>query len=191
MDWKSELITKIVKGYKASPVLPNLELAEWRRVTLSGEWISVDPILVGPVGFLGRSGWYSVSPFRLVSGEVIFVNCGWMDQRNEASLVIGKEKKLIGVLRKPKPVGLFSPANDREKNQWLHIAPKEFAAARNLVNVAPYWVELTQKNKASPNLIPLGSLRLPPNNHLQYAITWFSFAAIATIFGILFWIKNK
>ncbi|MBB44179.1 MAG: hypothetical protein CMM44_10505 [Rhodospirillaceae bacterium] len=191
MSWKTELITNIVKGFEATPVVPNSNLAEWRRVALSGQWLSVDPIFVGPISLSGRLGWYSVSAFRLVSGKVIFVNRGWVDQKNKASLVNGEKTNLIGVLRRPKTSGLFLPTNDQEKKQWLRILPKEFALARDLVDVAPYWVELTQINKENSNLFVLGGLRLPPNNHLQYAITWFAFALISCIFGILFWIKNE
>ena len=71
---------------------------------------------------------------------------------------------------------MFTPADDLKENTWYLRDIKAMAAAHHWNNVAPFYVEME-----SP--VPAGGLPKPgrlvvnlPDNHLQYAITWFGLA---------------
>ncbi len=58
-------------------------------------------------------------------------------------------------------------------------------AADGLANVAPFYIDADAT--PNPGGWPKGAVTLPalPNNHLQYAITWFSLAAAALVIYFL------
>ncbi len=84
--------------------------------------------------------------------------------------------EITGVLRWPEPPGLFTPAGDPVRNIWFSRDSRAMAAAKNVADAAPFYVEME-----SP--VPPGSLPHPgrvqpslPNNHFQYALTWLGLA---------------
>jgi len=188
--WKEALIADMVAGHEAASVAPGPRVSEWARVRLSGEWLAVDPVIIGPVVLSGRTGWYVVSPLVLTTGDMIFVNRGWLADRNLAKRAVGKVEGMVGVLRRPGPLGMFSPPNEPAKNQWFRVTPAELAKALGITNAAPYWVDAMVVSGGA-GLTPVGTLRLPPNNHLQYAVTWYAFALTAAVIGVIFWVRNK
>ena len=74
--------------------------------------------------------------------------------------------------------GLFTPAGDPARNIWFARDSAAIAAAKDVADAAPFFVEME-----SP--VPPGGLPHPgpvqpslPNNHLQYALTWLGLAAV-------------
>ena len=90
---------------------------------------------------------------------------------------------IVGVLRWPEARGLFTPADDVAGNVWYLRDPKAMAAAKKWDAAAPFYID-----QEAP--VPTGGLPLPgklavalPDNHLQYAITWFGLAlALAGVY---------
>ena len=78
----------------------------------------------------------------------------------------------------------FTPADDAAHNLWFTRDPAAIAAAKGLgqagrdVQVAPFYVE--QETPVPPGGLPQpGKLMVSlPDNHLQYALTWFGLAAV-------------
>jgi surfeit locus 1 family protein len=79
-------------------------------------------------------------------------------------------------MRWPETRGLFTPADDPKSNVWYLRDPKAIAEAKKWASVAPFYIE--QEQPAPPGGLPLpGKLAVNlPDNHLQYAITWFGLA---------------
>jgi surfeit locus 1 family protein len=138
----------------------------------------------------GGPGYLVVTPFHLAGGGTILVNRGFTPQRlkEAASRLSGQvegEAEITGLFRAPEPRNAFSGKDDPARNIFFVRDPAELAAAKGLGQVAPYLIDLR-----SPE--PPGGLPVPGvtqvdirNNHLQYAITWWSLAAIlAAIFLI-------
>src|SRR5262249_16313617 len=85
---------------------------------------------------------------------------------------------IVGVLRWAEHAGMFTPAAEPARNLWFARDPLAIAAAKGWGNVAPFYVE--QEAPVPPGGLPQpGKLTVNlPNNHLQYALTWFSLAAV-------------
>ncbi len=66
--------------------------------------------------------------------------------------------------------------NDRAQNHWYSRDVAAIAAARGLKDVAPYFIDVEAGPKAEA--WPRAGLTVLsfPNNHLVYALTWFSLA---------------
>ena len=75
----------------------------------------------------------------------------------------------------------------RSKNLWFARDPAAMAAAKNWGNVAPFYVD--QEAPLPPGGLPkAGPLKASlPNNHLQYAVTWYGLAAVILIAALFFW----
>jgi cytochrome oxidase assembly protein ShyY1 len=86
-------------------------------------------------------------------------------------------------MRWPEARGTFTPADEPQNNVWYLRDSKAMAQAKKWDSAAPFYID-----QESP--VPPGGLPLPaklevhlPDNHLQYAITWFGLAlALAGVY---------
>jgi surfeit locus 1 family protein len=78
------------------------------------------------------------------------------------------------------------PDNRPDLNYWFWVDIPAMSAAAGLDHVAPYYIDADAT--PNPGGWPKGGVtRLTlPNNHLQYAITWFSLAVALIVIYVLF-----
>ena len=79
----------------------------------------------------------------------------------------------------------FVPDNRPQSGDWFWIDLSAMGAADGLTTVAPFYIEADAT--PNPGGWPRGgvSLLALPNDHLQYAITWFSLAVVAIVIYLL------
>lgn len=200
-SWKIDLIDKINSQLAAAPVeMPMGELvpADWqyRRVSLTGTFDHSKEIHLFAVADPGREGFQIITPFiRAGTGEVVLVNRGWVPKdnvdpstRREGQL--DGEMTVTGIVREPYGKDWsFMPDNNPEKNVWLYRELKLMAAHLNL-EVAPVFVELDKSD--IPGGLPIGGqTRVSlPNNHIQYAFTWFGLAIAMLVIFVIYGLKR-
>jgi surfeit locus 1 family protein len=206
---KEQIIAKLDQRLSAPPIpLPSRdawsglerERDEFRRVTFPAEFLTDQEAPVYSPGSAFRPdvsgpGYWVFTPARLLGGSVIVVNRGFVPEarRDPGSRAEGQVKgvvDMVGVLRWPEPRGSFMPADKPDQNQWFVRDHLAMAEARGWGPVAPFFVDLEAP-------VPPGGLPKPgklqarlPNNHLQYAITWYGLAgALVLVFG--FWMRQR
>jgi surfeit locus 1 family protein len=135
-----------------------------------------------------------MTPARVGEGVVVvnrgFVPEGRQDAATRAQGQPPGAVDIVGVLRWPEASGLFTPAGDPARNLWFARDPAEIARGKNWGAVAPFYVE--QEAPVPPGGLPQpGALTVQlPNDHLQYAITWYGLAAVLLgVFG--FWLRGR
>jgi surfeit locus 1 family protein len=91
----------------------------------------------------------------------------------------------------PETPGRFTPDNEPEANRWFWrdlgaMAQSMFQG--EAVRLAPFFLE-AERSEVPGGWPEGGQTRLDiPNNHLQYAITWFLLAAcLLVIYGAYVW----
>jgi surfeit locus 1 family protein len=95
-------------------------------------------------------------------------------------------------VRAPDTRGWFVPANDLAKDQWFVRDVGEMARARGLSRVAPFWIDLEPTSQPAGWPRPGQTQLAVPNNHLQYAFTWFGIAlTLVGVFGTWAWQRIK
>ena len=124
-----------------------------------------------------------LTPLREPGGRVVFVNRGFIpaelkDPAKRRAGQIAGTVRVQGLLRLPpaeKPAW-FLPDNRADLNYWFWVDLPAMAAADKLDRVAPFYIDADAT--PNPGGWPKGGVtRLTlPNDHLQYAITWFSLA---------------
>jgi surfeit locus 1 family protein len=196
--WKEALIATIAARLSAPPVaLPRreewsrlgAEADEFLRVAVTAEFENDKEGLVYTGGSTlreatGGPGYWVFTPARLTGGGDVMVNRGFVPEgrQNPATRAEGEiagPVDLIGVLRWPELPGLFTPNADGVHNIWFSRDSAAIAAAKG-IDAAPFYIELESPDP--PGRLPRAGRLQPnlPNNHLQYALTWFGLAAVLT-----------
>lgn len=144
--------------------------------------------LAKPVNGFGGPGYLIVTPLMLEDGSSVLVNRGFVPaERKEAATraegQVSGPQTITGLARLAETRNSFTPADDAQKNVFYTRDPVSIAKAKGLSRVAPLIIDL--KSPAPPGRLPQpGVTQIDiPNNHFQYAITWWSLAGVmAAIF---------
>jgi surfeit locus 1 family protein len=161
---------------------------EYRRVIVTAELENDKEALVFASGTAFRPdvsgvGYWVFTPARLPDGGTVMVNRGFVpDGRQDPKLrpagVLTGPVEITGAMRWPDDRHWFTPSDDPLHNLWFSRDPAAIAAAKGLGPVARFYIE--QEAPAPPGGLPQpGRLVVSlPDNHLQYAVTWFGLAAV-------------
>ena len=196
--WKERLIAERHAAVTAPPIdLPrSAETArglEFHRVRVEGRFLNDRELFLGATDDDGHPGYHVIAPLRLSSGAILLVDRGFIPEARKApaSRAQGELEgpvTVTGLLRLA-PEGKphwFLPDNSVERNYWFWVDIPAMAAAAQLDRVLPFYVDAD----ATPNpggLPQGGQTRLElPNNHLQYAITWYALAAALVVIYTVF-----
>jgi surfeit locus 1 family protein len=201
--WKQDLIAQRQAAVSAAPILATGSLEEdargmeFRHVTDEGVFLHDKEIFLGATSEAGRQGYQVLTPLLEPGGRIVFVNRGFIpaelkDPAKRAAGQILGTVRVQGLLRLP-PAGKptwFLPDNRPDLNYWFWVDLPAMSAADKLDRVASFYIDAD----ASPNPggWPKGGVtRLAlPNDHLQYAITWFSLAVALMVIYFLFHRRN-
>ncbi len=204
--WKEALIADIEERRSASPVpLSDIEAIaksggdiEYRTVSLSGTFDHARERHFFAT-HQGQTGYYIYTPLTLADGRILFVNRGFVpfEMKEPAKRPNGQvagEVTITGLSRAPlvaKPSSLL-PDNDIAKNIFYW---KNLAAMASSADIPPdRLVHLFVDADTAPNPggWPQGGVTLIdlPNNHLQYAITWYGLAAALVIVAGFAYFRN-
>ncbi|MEP3346914.1 MAG: SURF1 family protein [Litoreibacter sp.] len=131
------------------------------------------------------AGYRIISPFT-TNGRTILVDRGIVPISDELPLPPKGEVTVSGNLHWPNEVDSYTPEPDTTRDIWFARDVDRMAA--NL-GAEPVLLILRQATPATPEIIPLPVSRAGiPNDHLSYAITWFSLACIWFVMtGFLLW----
>jgi surfeit locus 1 family protein len=196
--WKRELIAQREAALAAaSAAVPHaLEEArgmEFRHVTDEGLFLHDKEIFLGATSEAGRNGYHVLTPLQEPTGRVVFVNRGFIPAelkdpaKRQAGQIAGRVR-VEGLLRLPpaKKPAWFLPDNRPDLNYWFWVDLPAMAAADKLDRVALFYIDADAT--PNPGGWPKGGVtRIKlPNDHLQYAITWFSLAVALIVVYFLF-----
>ncbi len=210
---KHALIAALTERVAAAPAplpdaaqWPRLDPArdEFRRVTFTATYIRAPDAMVYSAGSAVREdisgpGTWAFLPARLSSGETVVINTGFVENtmqgrevedRAVAKLVTGQPVTLSGYLRFPEHAGLLTPADNREKRLWFVRDHEAMSSRLGWGNVAPFYIDLETPVPANgvPKPGPL-TVHLR-DEHMQYAITWFSLAVLVLI-AFAVWARGR
>jgi surfeit locus 1 family protein len=200
--WKRDLIAQREAAVTAAPAAVPKTLSEargmeFRHVSDEGVFLNDKEIYLGATSEGGGQGYQVLTPLLEPGGRVVFVNRGYIpsELKDPAKRALGQitgTVRVQGLLRLP-PAGRpnwFLPDNRPDLNYWFWVDLAAMSAADKLGRVAPFYIDAD----ATPNAggWPKGGVtRLTlPNNHLQYAITWFSLAVALIVIYVLFHRRN-
>jgi surfeit locus 1 family protein len=196
LAWKTGLIAARQEAV-AAPAVPlprTLDAAralEFHRVRAEGRLLNDREFYLHATDAGGDAGYHVVTPLALAGGGTVLVDRGFVPERLKAPATRaagngGGAVTLTGLLRLPQgKASWFVPDNQPARNEWFTLDPRAMAEAAGIADALPFFVDADAT--ANPGGFPVGG-QTPldlPNNHLQYAITWYALAGCLVIVYIL------
>jgi len=205
LAWKEGLIAQMQARAYGEPgaILPPEQWAdyvpqeeEYRRVSVTGRFLHGEEVAVHglmPTSTRGNpvQGFYLLTPLEIAEGALVFVNRGFVptSMRDPAARPAPPpegEVRLTGLVRAPEERGLFVPENIPQDERWMVRDIAQMADARGLAGVAPFYID-AEFDPGAPDWPRAGATVLdPPNNHLQYALTWYGLAAVLAVIFLFY-----
>jgi surfeit locus 1 family protein len=141
----------------------------------------------------GQSGWNVYAPLHLADGRVLMLNRGFVpyelrDPAKRPRSQPGGVQTVTGLARNPlaaKPSSV-TPDNDAKSNTWYWKDLNGMAANAGVApdRLLPFFVDDWSERSALP--VTRTTIISLPNNHLQYAFTWYGLAAaLAGVWGVM------
>jgi surfeit locus 1 family protein len=192
LHWKEGLLARVhaLQAASPAPVAPVLQRAkagvdvDFTRVAADCPDIETSPFLKLWSVPDERSGYRIITACRLADAPYasILVDRGFIVQDDAGRLAAGQGERIggpiTGVLRKGDRANTFTPPNQLSQNLWYARDIPAMAHVLGVSDPAPVFLML---EKPAPKGVAPTPAALPtdiPNNHLQYAITWFGLALV-------------
>lgn len=190
LKWKLGILAEIA----AAETRPGIPLSDhpgpYSKVAVRGRFRldlpalygdQIQETMAGPV-----QGGQLILPLERPGKQTILVDLGWVPLTDEMPPGLPAGPTLVnGFVMPGHPPGLFSAPDDVAKRRFYTLDPARIGAALGLSDVAPF--TLIALGKRAPGVYPMPAEHLPhpPNNHFQYALTWFGLAGVVVLeFGI-------
>jgi len=186
LQWKLDLISEINNGLNSEPVFySNKNIKNYQKVKFSGIFDFKKQIYLYSLNNKGKPGYDIITPLKTNSNEILLINRGWIqkDQKNNKKINKIISNSFEGILKKITKPNPFKPDNDIENNIWysLNLKDLESFTGYKLSNFVLFLQNnqntLVENKIVSPDL---------PNNHLKYAITWYSVALSILLYFLYF-----
>jgi surfeit locus 1 family protein len=197
LEWKEGLIAQIEARSKAAPITLKEAIAlsreggdpSYTRVRVEGRFLHDKELHLYAQALNGEPGWHVITPLDTVDGDLVLIDRGFVPNnlKEASSRPQGQVEGVVavtGLVRLSESHGPFTPDNEPDANRWfwrdlpgMMYSLYPTATIREL----PFYLE-AEKSDVPGGYPQGGQTRLElPNNHLQYAITWFLLAACLVI----------
>ncbi|MFP7673790.1 SURF1 family protein [Marivita sp. S0852] len=138
------------------------------------------------------AGYRVISPYTLNDGRRVLLDRGFIpvDQRNADRSRVDETVEVQGNLHWPDDRNSSTPENDIAGNTWF---ARDIDVMADALNTEPLLVIARNMSPPDPGVTPLPvDTSGIPNDHLQYAITWYSLAVVWLAMTVaLIWRQRK
>ena len=184
--WKLGVLNKIDQKIAAAPVPlpvePSESIHKYLSVEISGQFLQESIRVLASKKRYG-AGYRIIHVFR-TNGRRLLVDLGFVGLETDYDVDLINDISLVGNLHWPDEVDNFTPEPDLENNIWFARNVERVASA---LQTEPILIILKDSTLKDQNIkpMPIDTTHIP-NDHLQYAITWFSLAIIWALMSCLF-----
>ncbi|RWX11190.1 SURF1 family protein [Rhizobium hidalgonense] len=206
LHWKEGLLADIAARQAAAPVpLAEIEAMaasggdiEYRKVTATGRYINNKERHFFAT-WQGQTGFYVYTPLELADGRTLLVNRGFVPYENKEPEMrmqgqLTDQQTVTGLARAKLPgkPSWVVPDNDVAKNifYWKDLDVMAESVGLEKARVIPFFVDAD--STPNPAGLPIGGVTQVdlPNDHLQYAFTWYGLAAVLVVVVAISWFRK-
>jgi surfeit locus 1 family protein len=186
LRWKEGLIAERMARLAASattlPAQDDWPAWDFRRAEVRGMFRHDLEQLFGASTYDGELGHHVLTPLVRSDGAALVVDRGWVpaDRAHPAARREGQIEGPVTVTgiaryRGHDQPGWFTPANQPEEAMWFSY---DLPALEQALGLTLLPVVVDADDRPNPGGLPVGGMtRIAlPNDHLQYAITWYGLA---------------
>ena len=206
LHWKEGLLADIAARQVAAPMpLADIEAMaasggdiEYRKVTATGRYINNKERHFFAT-WHGQTGFYVYTPLELADGRALLVNRGFVPYENKEPEMrmqgqLTDQQTVTGLAREKLPgkPSWVVPDNDIAKNifYWKDLDVMAESVGLEKARVIPFFVDAD--STPNPAGLPIGGVTQVdlPNDHLQYAFTWYGLAAVLVAVVGISWFRK-
>jgi len=181
---KNNLISDLQNNLKTSSINFNVDIdKEYTKVFFKKKDINTKIFLYHLNK--GEIGFKVIVPYEINSSLLVLVDKGWIrkDKINLIKNTLFNDDIIEGYTKKIREKNLFTP-NNNIKEDFLYSV--EIDNLKKSLNKNIYPLLIIQTSKTNKDIIPNDYEVRLPNNHLQYAITWYGLALFTIIFFLYY-----
>jgi surfeit locus 1 family protein len=181
---KNNLISDLEKNLKTSSINFNVDIdKEYTKVLFKKKDLNTKIFLYHLNK--GEIGFKVIVPYEINSSLLVLVDKGWIrkDKINLIKNTLFNDDIIEGYTKKIREKNLFTP-NNNIKEDFLYSV--EIDNLKKSLNKNIYPLLIMQTSKTNKDIIPNDFEVRLPNNHLQYAITWYGLAIFTIIFFLYY-----
>ena len=179
LAWKQGILSEIEQTIAGTPqdlpVMIDPTDQRYLPVTLDGR-LEDGALYVLVSAKLRGAGWRVISAFQTDDGRRVLLDRGFLPvDRKDAAMTHGPAR-VLGNLHWPDDRNASTPENDVAGNTWF---ARDIAAMAEALDTEPLLVVVRAMDPADPQIDPMPvDTSGIPNDHLQYAITWYSLGIV-------------
>lgn len=186
LAWKEAMIADLESRLAQAPLeLTGSETEEadaFRRASAVGRYVDATPARfltsMKPTG----PGFRIIQPFELSNGARILVDRGYAPEAQDPGPPPETAMSLTGALHWPNEISAFTPDPNLETRLWFARDVPSLSAAFDTEQVMLV-LDAPDHDATWPK--PLAVSVDLPNDHLGYAITWFSLAVVWLVMSVI------
>lgn len=203
-EWKLDILQRISTNQAAPPMTLDELLSgtplrhEYGRVKVAGTFEHGKEFFLAARSLKNKVGMQLILPLKTDDGRIVLFDRGWVPDRNAATQAAAQSTgrvELTGIVRRSQVRARFAPENAPEKNVWFQAdvpLMRKMAGAPPDPKLDTFFLDADAT--PNPGGLPVGGqTRLEiPNDHLQYAITWFLLAlALVGVYLAYHWEEGR
>ena len=196
LHWKQAILARIEAAQARPPApLGAAPVTRFERVTATGALRADLASSYASDVRDGRNGpvfgVFLLEPLVRAGGPPVLVDLGWVpaDPHGHPAITVSGTRTVTGYVRTAEKPSLFTPRPDGVRRQFYALDPAAIGPALG-VALAPFTLVAVGPDEPGVFPQPAETLPQPPNNHLEYALTWFTMACIVLVGSIVWWRGN-
>ena len=187
LNWKIELINSIEQSLKSKPVEFNgSNPINFKKIKFEGILDNSKIIYLYSLNENGEPGFDIVNPIS-INNKSYLINRGWIPRELKLKKYLSTNTKFEGILKLKSKYNYFKPENNLKTNYWFTLKDEDLFNYTGK-EFSPFIINnISKQNEIYPKSKQVGANI--SNNHLKYALTWFSLAV--SIFLIYLYFRKK
>ena len=186
LTWKEAMLQEITNRISATPQsiprTPNPEGDRYLSVRAKGTIEQPNVRVLASRKHIG-AGYRIISPF-VTDGRRILLDRGFIKTDAPLTQPPDRQVEVMGNLHWPKDADQYTPQPDLKNNIWFAREVSDLALH---FDTEPVLIIASNITPTTPHIVPLPVDTVGiPNDHFQYAVTWFSLATVWTIMSFAF-----
>ncbi len=179
LEWKRGILDEIEARISAVPVAlpatPDPEADLYLPVQVSGRTSGPELRVLVSRKQLG-AGYRIISAFETDDGRRILIDRGFVREADAGIPRPPAEMQIVGNLHWPDEIDSYTPPPDEDRQLWF---ARDVSAMAEALETEPVLVVVRETSAPVQGLgaMPVDTAGIP-NDHLQYALTWYSLALV-------------
>jgi len=182
-EWKKDLLTTIETNQNRFVSLSEAPI-EYAKIHATGTYLPSHTLIMPGKKYKEALGAHILMPFSTDDG-IVLVNRGFVETPAQIPEPTENETIFGQIRMAPGEKPAYVPENAPDKNEWFWVDLDAIADAKNLP-LLPFYIEVTHTPAPQDWPVPTpAEAKALPNNHLQYAATWFGLALVLLgVYGV-------